>query len=230
MPSPCDHLDRTLQLLADAVQATEDNIDTSIKAWETLRLTYKEVHQGSREEVQSFESWGLAKIDMFLIKRIGEWIHTAHFESLSKLKKTELRKIAKAFDTDIWIIYFVLGDGLIAESIKGLKRILRCRRVLQDLTLQTLLIELEKTREERRGIRSRNVSNDMTKFTLRDVKRCEHALCPMPLSPPSSSAGDRSSVTPGLSPFLLILKFKVLDTNADYSRHQRARIYTSHSD
>lgn len=56
MPSPCDRLDHTLQLLADAIQATEDNIDTSIEAWETLRLTYKEVHKGSREEVQSFES------------------------------------------------------------------------------------------------------------------------------------------------------------------------------
>lgn len=201
MPLPCDRLDHTLQLLVDAVQATEDNIDTSIGAWETLRSTYKEVHKESREQVQSFESWGLAKIGMFLIKRIGEWIHTADFESLCKPKKTELRKIAKAFNTDIWIIYFVLGEGLISESIKGLKRVLRCRRVLQDLTLQTLLTELETAREERRGLRLRNVSNDMTKFTFRDVKCCERALCPMPLSPPSSSAGDRGSVTPGVFSF-----------------------------
>jgi hypothetical protein len=38
---------------------------------------------------------------MFLIKRIGEWIHTAHFESLSKLKKTELRKIVEDCES-IW--------------------------------------------------------------------------------------------------------------------------------
>jgi hypothetical protein len=201
MPSPCDRLDHTLQLLADAVQAAEDNIDTSIKAWETLRLTYKDVHKGSRENVQSFESWGLANIGTFLIKRIGEWIHTAHFESLSEPKKTELRKIAKAFNTDIWMIYFVLGDGLISESVKGLKGILRCRRVLKDLALETLLSELETAREERRGVRSRNLSNNMTKFTLSDVKCCELALCPVPLSPPCSSAGDRSPVTPGMLSF-----------------------------
>jgi len=203
MASTCDRLNHTLLLLANAVQAAEDNKDTSIEAWESLRLTYKDVHKGSRENVQSFESWGLANIDAFLINRIGEWIHTAHFKSLSEPKKAELRKIAKAFDTDIWMIYFVLGDGLISNSVKGLKGILRCRRVVDELTLESLLNGLEAAREERRGNRSRNVSNDMTKFTLNDVKCCELALCPMPLTPPSSS-GDRDSATPGILSFQFI--------------------------
>jgi hypothetical protein len=197
MPNPCDRLNHALQLLADAVQAAEDNIDSSIAIWKTLQLTYKEVHEENTQRA-SFESWGLENIDNFLIERIGEWIHTDHFGSLSKPKKAELRKLAKAFNTSIWMIYFVLGAGLIAESVKGLKRILRFRRVLKDLTLETLLIELETAREHRRGVRSRNLSNDMSKFTLSDVIRCELALCPMPLSPPSSIGGDRNSVTPGV--------------------------------
>jgi hypothetical protein len=197
MPTPCDRLDHALQLLADAVQAVEGNVDTPIETWKILQLTYNEVHEENTQRV-SFQSWSLENIDKFLIKRIGEWIYTAHFESLSELKKTELRKIAKAFNTDIWIIYFVLGEGLIAESIKGLKRILRCRRILKDLTLETMLNELETAREERRGVRSRNLSTDMAKFTLSDVKCCERALCPMLLSPPSSIGGDRNSVTLGM--------------------------------
>jgi hypothetical protein len=191
MRNSCDRLDRALQLLADAVLATQNNIDTSVKIWKALQLTYKDVHQGSTQKV-SFELWGLVNIDTFFIKRIVEWIHISHFKSLSGEKKTELRKIAKAFNTDIWIIYFVLGEGLIGESIKGLKRILRCRRTSEDFTLETLLNGLETAREERRGNRSRNVSNDMTKFTFSDVERC----CPIPTSPPSIG-GDRNSVTPG---------------------------------
>jgi hypothetical protein len=57
MPNPCGRLNHTLQLLVDAVQVADADIETSIKAWETLRLSYKEVHKGSRETVQSFESW-----------------------------------------------------------------------------------------------------------------------------------------------------------------------------
>lgn len=199
MSDPSGRLDHTLQLLVNAVQVAEVDIDTSIQAWNTMRLTYKEVHQGSREKVQSFESWGLANVDKVLIKRIGEWTHAAHLESLCREKKRELQKIADAFSTDMWMIYFVLGEGLIG-SVKGLKGVLRCRRKLQDLTLETLLNGLETAREERRGNRSRHISNDMTKFTLRDVNHYHLTPCPMPLSPPSSSASGRSSITPGTLP------------------------------
>ena len=43
MRNSCDRLDRALQLLADAVLATQNNIDTSVKTRKALQLTYKDV-------------------------------------------------------------------------------------------------------------------------------------------------------------------------------------------
>lgn len=166
------------RLLVDSLQGADANTNTLIDAWNRLQISYMEVREAHGEYSRSFTSWGLTNLDTLLITRIGECIHAADFKSLSPEKSAELRKIAKAFNTDAWMIYFVLGKDLIAQSIKALKLILRLKRTVDDLTLEVLRTGLEKAREERRGIRLRNVSNDMTKFTYNDIARFQHALCP----------------------------------------------------
>jgi hypothetical protein len=196
-----DRIDEALRLLAEAVQSAEEDIDIAIEAWETLQTTYGEEYTAANNP-QSFTSWGLTSIDASLINRVGEWIHGAQFNSLATEKKAALRNIARAFKTEIWMIYFVLGESLIANTLKSLKLILRIKRLSSSLTLERLLTSLEEERFKRRGVRLRNESNDMTKFTFYDVKNSVPALCPMLLSPPASVDGSvpQNPTTPGIYP------------------------------
>lgn len=93
---------------------------------------------------------------------------------------------------------------------------------MKDLTLESLLNRLEAAREERRGNRSKNSSNNITKFTLSDVKCCELALCLTPISPPSSS-GDRDSTTPGMLSFQFILKVATVRPSVLTPHHPKTR-------
>ena len=56
--------------------------------------------------------------------------------------------------------------GLIAESIKGLdsKTTLRYRCILKDLSLERLFNILETAYKKRKGVRSRNLSNNMAEI------------------------------------------------------------------
>lgn len=184
----------------DYLRRTDANINTSIEKWTELRASYDAAHEAQEGHSRSFTSWSLASIDARLITRIGEHMHAADFNSLPAEKSAELRKIAKAFDTNAWMVFFVLGTGLITESVKGLKLILRIKRQASYLTLEVVLNGLEKVRKGRRGTRQRNVSNDITKFTYQDVKHFQHTLFsitdPSQLSIPSSDG--RNNTTFGM--------------------------------
>lgn len=164
-PVGLDSLDVALKNFVDTVHY---NIANSIEAWRVLHKTYEKLSNGNGETAVSFTSWCLRKIDHGIIRTVSQMKHRAHFEALSTEAESRLSKIADAFKTCKWMVYFVLGEAMINNSPKAIRRILQVKHYSPD-TLEEMLQKLEAARERRRGDNSRNSSNDLTKFTLSDV-------------------------------------------------------------
>ncbi|KFY91914.1 hypothetical protein V500_04396 [Pseudogymnoascus sp. VKM F-4518 (FW-2643)] len=152
--------------LKNFIDTVRDNIANSIEAWRILHETYEKLNNGN--EVP-FTSWCLQKIDKVWIRTVSQMKHSDHFKSLSAEGKRQLSRITKAFETDMWMVYFVLGEVTVNKSSKAIRRILQVKRISSHLTLEKMVQDLETARERRRGDNSRNSSNDLTIFTLSDV-------------------------------------------------------------
>ncbi|KAL5344736.1 hypothetical protein ACLOAV_010428 [Pseudogymnoascus australis] len=163
-PVGLESLDVALKNFIDTIR---DNIANSIEAWSVLHETYEKLNKGHKEP---FTSWCLRKIDHALIQTVSQMKHRAKFEALSTDGAHQLLRIADAFDTDKWMVYFVIGEA-INKSPKAIRRILQVKHDLSHLTFEEMVQELETAREQRRGNNSRNSSNDLTIFTLSDVNR-----------------------------------------------------------
>ncbi|KFZ01456.1 hypothetical protein V500_00759 [Pseudogymnoascus sp. VKM F-4518 (FW-2643)] len=180
-PIHVDPLEVALETFLDTLRNGGEN---SIQAWRSLQSSYDKESGPDKEKVEPFTSWCLRMIDVDLIKTVSRLIHAAHFKLLPALKLRELWKLANAFQTSKWIIYFILGESTIESSTKILRHIARFKRTSADLTLAKLATGLEKTRRRRRKNRSRSSSNDLTKFTLSDATSA--FPLPIPENPPAA--------------------------------------------
>jgi hypothetical protein len=85
-----------------------------------------------KDKTEPFTLWCLRNIDVDTIKTVSGLLYAAHFKSLLALKVNELRKLAEAFQTSKWIIYFVLDEHTIEQSIKFLCHISRFKHTRAD--------------------------------------------------------------------------------------------------
>lgn len=184
---PFDSLDVALRNFIDTVS---DNISNSIEAWAALHETYENLSKRNGESAVSFTSWCLRKINHGLIQTVSQMKNGDHFNSLSEEHARRISRIASAFERDKWMVYFVLGQGTL-DSRKAVDRILRVKRCLGNLTLEVMVQRLETVREQRRDGRSRNSSNDLTRFTLSDVKRAYELPSRYPPAAPTKHKGKR---------------------------------------